>query len=177
MTKEEIIEMARKSDFEIHPDNLISFDGIDCTSELIAFAKLIAEKAIKEALAQPEQEPVAWEQFYPDIGKPKFVAKPEHEPVAWTEKQFFDDGTPHPCSALKWAGRNEQDDFPVGTKFYTTTPQRKPLTDEEIAVERALDNLLYWTERAVNKGNANLDIEEAMQQYNDALAAAHDIKE
>ena len=55
--------------------------------------------------------------------------------------------------------------------------QRKPLTDEEIAVERALDNLLYWTERAVNKGNANLDIEEAMQQYNDALAAAHDIKE
>ena len=27
--------------------------------------------AIKEALAQPEQEPVAWEQFYPDIGKPQ----------------------------------------------------------------------------------------------------------
>ena len=24
-----------------------------------------------EALAQPEQEPVAWEQFYPDIGKPQ----------------------------------------------------------------------------------------------------------
>ena len=58
-----------------------------------------------------------------------------------------------------------------------TPPQRKPLMDEEIAVERALDNLLYWTERAVNKGNANLDIEEAMQQYNDALAAAHGIKE
>jgi len=59
MTKEEIIEMARKSDFEIHPNNLISFDGIDCTSELIAFAKLVAEKAIKEALAQPDQEPAA----------------------------------------------------------------------------------------------------------------------
>ena len=42
MTQDEIIEMARKSDFEIHPDNLISFDGIDCTSELIAFAKLVA---------------------------------------------------------------------------------------------------------------------------------------
>ena len=27
--------------------------------------------AIKEALAQPEQEPMAWEQFYPDIGKPQ----------------------------------------------------------------------------------------------------------
>jgi len=42
--------MARKSDFEIHPDNLISFDGIDCTSELIAFAKLVAEKE-REACA------------------------------------------------------------------------------------------------------------------------------
>jgi len=32
--------------------------------------------AIKEALAQPEQEPVAWEQFYPDIGKPQLVFAP-----------------------------------------------------------------------------------------------------
>ena len=44
MTQDEIIEMARKADFEIHPDNLISFDGIDCTSELIAFAKLVEDK-------------------------------------------------------------------------------------------------------------------------------------
>ena len=41
MNQTEIIEMARKSDFEIHQDNLITFDGIDCTSELIAFAKLV----------------------------------------------------------------------------------------------------------------------------------------
>ena len=44
MTKEEIIEMARKSDFEIHLDNLITWYGIECTNELIAFAKLVAEK-------------------------------------------------------------------------------------------------------------------------------------
>jgi hypothetical protein len=31
--------------------------------------------AIKEALAQPVQEPVAWEQFYPDIGKPQLRAR------------------------------------------------------------------------------------------------------
>ena len=67
--------------------------------------------------------------------------------------------------------------LPDDEELRIVPPQRKPLTDEEIAVERALDNLLYWTERAVNKGNANLDIEEAMQQYNDALAAAHNIKE
>ena len=67
------------------------------------------------------------------------------EPVAWTEQQFFDDGTPHPCSALKWAGRNEQDDFPVGTKFYTTPPQRKPLTDEEMKkIWYAMQNIMGW---------------------------------
>ena len=33
--------------------------------------------AIKEALAQPEQEPVAWEQFYPDIGKPQLTHPPQ----------------------------------------------------------------------------------------------------
>ena len=32
--------------------------------------------AIKETLAQPEQEPVAWEQFYPDIGKPQIEFAP-----------------------------------------------------------------------------------------------------
>ena len=30
-----------------------------------------------EALAQPEQEPVAWEQFYPDFGKPQIAINPE----------------------------------------------------------------------------------------------------
>ena len=121
MTKEEIIEMARKSDFEIHPDNLISFDGIDCTSELIAFAKLIAEKAIKEALAQPEQEPVAWEQFYPDIGKPKFVAQPEQEPVAWIYRS---------TGALFDICPNDADEGEF-VPLYTTPPQRKTFNHHE----------------------------------------------
>ena len=43
MNKEELIDMARKSDFEIHLDNLITWDGIECTNELTAFAKLVAE--------------------------------------------------------------------------------------------------------------------------------------
>jgi hypothetical protein len=30
---------------------------------------------IHSALAAPVQEPVAWEQFYPDIGKPKLKEK------------------------------------------------------------------------------------------------------
>ena len=28
-------------------------------------------EALRAALAEPEQEPVAWEQFHPDIGKPQ----------------------------------------------------------------------------------------------------------
>ncbi len=69
MTKDEIIEMARQAgfvDYELDDGTTNSFD-----KRYEVFAKLVAEKAIKEALAQPDQEPVAWEQFYPDIGKPQ----------------------------------------------------------------------------------------------------------
>ena len=52
MTKEEIIEMARQAGFEEHQ---AKFD-----TRFEPFAKLVAEKAIKEALAQSEQEPMAW---------------------------------------------------------------------------------------------------------------------
>jgi hypothetical protein len=124
MTKEELIDMAKQSgfvDYELDDGTTNAFD-----KRYEAFAKLVAEKAIKEALAQPdqeptytstqatncagcgerkhtplridsmggyvcltcidkklssllgefgyeqqEQEPVAWEQFYPDLGKPQ----------------------------------------------------------------------------------------------------------
>ena len=59
--------------------------------------------------------------------EPAVAEQHKQEPVAWTEQRFYDDGTPNPCSALKWAGRNAENDFPVGTKFYTTPPHRKPL--------------------------------------------------
>ena len=36
-------------------------------------ARQPAITAIKEALAQPEQETLAWEQFYPDMGKPQLA--------------------------------------------------------------------------------------------------------
>ena len=32
---------------------------------------------LETQLAQPEQEPVAWEQFYPDIGKPQLTHPPQ----------------------------------------------------------------------------------------------------
>ena len=56
MNKEEIIEMAREAGFDPHD---MSSDFTCNLENINAFAKLVAEKAIKEALAQPEQEPVA----------------------------------------------------------------------------------------------------------------------
>ena len=90
--------------------------------------------AIKEALAQ-EQEPVAWEQFYPDIGKPKFVAQPEQEPVAWmfqhdeTGRMNYvsNDGIHDPTMFL---GMNPR--YALVCPLYTTPPTWVELTDEEI---------------------------------------------
>ena len=127
MTQEEIIEMARQAGVDMSLGEHWSF----FIEELKAFAKLVAEKAIKEALAQ-EQEPVAWEQFYPDIGKPKFVAQPEQEPVAWFRKlfspeigEFFD---------YKDGAFARETDSEGWTPLYTTPPQRTwvGLTDEEV---------------------------------------------
>ena len=84
--------------------------------------------AIKEALAptstqcevQPEQEPVAWEQFYPDIGKPQLG----QEPVAiYRAGQAKGEG--FHVEFLKEMGDDE-------TLLYTTPPQRKPLTEDQI---------------------------------------------
>ena len=60
MTKEEIIEMARQAGFFINDKLTVTSPFIEdiCISPMLKeFAKLVAEKAIKEALAQPGQEP------------------------------------------------------------------------------------------------------------------------
>jgi hypothetical protein len=43
------------------------------------------------------------------------------EPVATVAARQYDDGT-YAGNALDWAGRNCEDDFPVGTKLYTAPP-------------------------------------------------------
>ena len=39
--------------------------------------RYVVIREIEAALAQPEQEPVAWEQFYPDIGKLQLTHPPQ----------------------------------------------------------------------------------------------------
>jgi len=80
--------------------------------------------AIKEALAQPEQEPVAWEQFYPDIGKPQL----KQELVA-IYRAGQAKGERFHVEFLKEMGDDE-------VLLYTTPPKRPwvGLTNEEIKV-------------------------------------------
>ena len=90
-----------------------------------------------EALAQT-QEPVAWEQFYPDFGKPQIAfnaevigyVAPQQEPVAWgvfegnLHDMFFTEAEAVEMAQLK--GNHAE------VKPLYTQPQRKPLTDEDV---------------------------------------------
>ena len=101
MTQDEIIEMLRASCEKDRVDPEQNGFWVIVTEELEAFAKLVEEKAIKEALSQPEQEPVAW--ITPDGEGFRIRFSP---PV---------------------------NDVPLGwDALYTTQPQRKPMTYEEI---------------------------------------------
>jgi hypothetical protein len=84
--------------------------------------------ALRERLAQPEQPAVPWSAALESVwGEPE--PEPEQEPVATVVARQYDDGT-HAGNALDWAGRNCEDDFPVGTKLFTIPPHRKPLTPQ-----------------------------------------------
>ena len=106
MTKEELREMAREAGgidvTNTRINNITVWLGTGTFEFLDAFARLIAEKATKEALAQPGQEPVAirydfdgYGYQYIDSGsgsdwqkrvqgEPLYTApQPEQEPVAW----------------------------------------------------------------------------------------------
>ena len=77
-------------------------------------------------LLPKEPEPVAWEQFYPDIGKPKFVAQPTQEPAFWLNEQ-----------GQLFATKGDVERHSIGQKIiplYTTPPQRTwvGLTHDEV---------------------------------------------
>ena len=137
MTKDEIIEMAIQAGFDEHH---AKFD-----TRIEAFAKLVAEKAIKEALAQ-EQEPVAWMFQHEETGRMNYVSN---------------DGIHDPTTFL---GMNPR--YALVCPLYTTPPQRKTLTDEEIK-EIFLREL----------GDMAVRIPPGWRKVVSAIEAAHGIKE
>ena len=79
--------------------------------------------ALDAALAQPEQEPVAWL---------------EGETIYWKEDQGLND----------WIRKN-------GEPLYTTPPQRKPLTDDEIdKAWRSVDYTVSWEQHRIDIARA-----------------------
>lgn len=127
MTKEALTLLVHEMEYVLSciNENKVPFDGDDLHEAL---------RLGKEALAQPEQEPVAWmlEGWGPDCG-PYFEIYRNDE-MGWRDKK-------------EWT--------PLYTTPYVATPrpQRKPLTDEEIGAilegVNAYGTRLYTFARAI----------------------------
>ena len=153
----------------------------------IEFSK-VAIEAAREYLQKPtQQEPVAWEQFYPDIGKPQIAealakekalqalhdenerlclykdAYAEQEPMAWIST-----GT---ARMIHWTADKPAygDDW---VPLYTTPPQRKPQYDKTKMNCFVQD--LY--DKKMQEGKHG-QYEAMFHVVHRAIEAAHDIKE
>ena len=152
MTKDKALKLA-----------LEALEFVNQTGDTQTFDMCYADKAItaiKEALAQPEQEPDGIS--LTNIPHPKGVPAPddlnadalelvelelpdEDEAVAWAD-----------CGVINWIAGKQ---FKRASYLYTTPPQRKPLTDEEI--DRMYVSCKYGSVRELAR----------------AIEAAHGIKE
>ena len=140
MTKDEALKMALEA---LEADEL---DMVDDGSGNMVFRKEQALAAIKEALAHPEQEPVAWMFQHDETGRMNYVSN---------------DGIHDPTMFL---GMNPR--YALVCPLYTTPPQRKTLTDEEIK-EIFLREL----------GDMAVRIPPGWRKVVSAIEAAHGIKE
>ena len=128
--------------------------------------------AIDALKALDEQEPVAWEQFYPDIGKPKFVAQPEKEPVAW---MFQHEETAQTvcidAQQLGWGFEKGNPRLKKIAPLYTIPPQptQVKLTDDEIWK-------FWWARPEIPEGE-NDSMEAEFVAAVRAVLSAHGIKE
>jgi len=126
MTKDEALKLALE----------VSEEGVQGTRPL-GVATLEAIATIKEALAQPEQEPVAWIHNFIEggISIGKRPADLERHPDRWTALYK----EPKPCPTCEALARTVMLDQ---TSHDTTTPQRTwvGLSDEEFEYCCALKN-------------------------------------
>jgi len=144
----------------------LALEALDCICSPLHVREIEkignAMKAIREALAQPEQESddltIAYMSGFHD-GKNKYAPQPEQEPVAmrydfdgygWL---YIDNGS----------GSNWKEKIKNAEPLYTTPPQRKPLTDEQIE-KIIVANLETWNSKS------------AMASFVRAIESAHGIK-
>ena len=161
MTKEEALKLALSALDEVRQETFrLMRDGQTLHAEKKVWEAIYT---IKKVLAQPKQEPVAWEQFHEHMAGPFYKAppQPEKEPVAWgvfecnLHDMFFTEAEAVEMAQLKG---NHAEVKPL----YAYPPQSKPLTDED--VERIV------REARVGEHGIGYTIARAIE-------AAHDIKE
>jgi hypothetical protein len=90
----------------------------------------------------------------------KCKAQPEQEPVAEVTSETGAEIT------MSWW---HEPALPIGTKLYTTPPQRKPLTDEEIWK-------FWWNKPEVSEGEDDSMEAQFVAACRRAIEAAHGIK-
>ena len=110
--------------------------------------RLKAITAIKEALAQPEQEPVSL------------------PCCAYTD-----------ASAIKWNSYNQVVQCHNCGQIYTTPPQRKPLTDDELIECERLADIRHRKHMGSIRGQQLSPADQFLWHYARAIEAAHGIKE
>lgn len=93
MTKDEALKLALEAGFRVGPSREGPDDVWGVGANLERFAKLVAEKAIKEALTQPEQEqePTTGNilmDSYKAMQAKKLTAQPEQKPVAYDKTEL-----------------------------------------------------------------------------------------
>ena len=123
MTKDEALKLGLEA-LEADPLEMVA----DVDGHMV-FLKDKAIIAIKEALAQPEQEPVAWQVMVEDEAMKEFSIKDmAHD---WCVQQKLS-ASPY----AYWI-----------RPLYTAPPQRKPLTDErlETMAEKYVTNCYFDT--------------------------------
>ena len=138
---------------------------VNQTGDTQTFDMCYADKAItalEEALAKPEQNPVAWIHNFIDggISIGKQPADLNRHPDRWTALYK----EPKPCPTCEALARTVMLDQ---TSHDTAPPQRKPLTDEAIAT-------VYWgaTGQSLRPQDNVL-----AHKFARAIEAAHNIKE
>ena len=123
----------------------LALEALDGLSE--PYDVLKAQEAIREALAQPEQEPVAFYVYKPTLPQ-GHLGNVSDGDLPWVYDQDPSSG------------------YSARMLVYTTPSQRKPLTDEEI-------DKLPW---GPHEGNP-LTFAEGLRDFARAIEQAHGIKE
>jgi hypothetical protein len=90
------------------------------------------------------------------------LAQPEQEPVAVIGSDF----------QLLYCRNDWSKGLKVGDCLYTTPPQRKPLTDEQISTQVEAELTHYWNGEYIDTSGAR----DQLTAFARAIEAAHGIK-